>query len=139
MLRGSYGGGGSVRVRAWRRRYYIGNRLAGTALGSGNKLTGEQQADLRAVLQAHYGVFQEREGLPRSREMEHRITLKEGVNPVNIRPYRYPYLMKEEIEKQVADMLKAGIIRPSKSSYSSPVILVKKKNGSWRFCVDYQP
>lgn len=70
--------------------------------------------------------------------MEHRITLKEGVNPVNVRPYRYPYLMKEEIEKQMADMLKVGIIRPSKSPYSSPVILVKKKNGSWHFCVDYK-
>lgn len=101
-------------------------------------LTEEQLVELRAVLQAHGRVFQEREGLPPLRNLEHRIVLKEGTNPINVWPYRYPYLMKEEIEKQVADMLKAGIIRPSQSPYSSPVILVKKKDGSWKFCVDYR-
>lgn len=70
--------------------------------------------------------------------MVHRITLKEGEAPVNVRPYRYLHLLKEEIKKQVADMLKARIIRPSISPYSNLVILVKKKDGSWRFCVDYR-
>ncbi|XP_022636349.1 uncharacterized protein LOC111241659 [Vigna radiata var. radiata] len=101
-------------------------------------LTEVQVVELRAVLQAHGCVFQEREGLPPRRNLEHRIVLKEGTNPINVRLYRYPYLMKEEIEKQVADMLKAGIIRPSQSPYSSLVILVKKKDESWRFCVDYR-
>lgn len=76
--------------------------------------------------------------LPPPRDKEHRIAVKEGVDPVNVRPYRYPYFMKEELERQVADMIKARLIRPSTNPFSSPVILVKKKESSWRFCIDYR-
>lgn len=60
------------------------------------------------------------------------------MDPINVRLYRYPYLQKNEIETQVNEMLIVGLIRPSNSPYSSPVIVVKKKDGSWRFCVDYR-
>ncbi|KOM24702.1 hypothetical protein LR48_Vigan2444s000100 [Vigna angularis] len=63
------------------------------------ELTEEQQVEIRVVLHAHFRVFQKREGLPPSPDAQHRIVLKEGINPINVRPYRYPYLMKEEIEK----------------------------------------
>ncbi|RVW67435.1 Retrovirus-related Pol polyprotein from transposon 17.6 [Vitis vinifera] len=83
-------------------------------------------------------VFQEPCKLPPLREIDHHISLKEGTQPINVRPYRYAYFQKAEIEKQVQAMLDVGIIRPSTSPYSSPVLLVKKKDDTWRFCTDYR-
>lgn len=57
---------------------------------------------------------------------------------MNVRPYRYTPVQKTEIETQLDDMLKSGIIKPSSSPYASPVLLVKKKDGTWRFCIDYR-
>jgi hypothetical protein len=57
---------------------------------------------------------------------------------VNVRPYRYPYFQKIEIEKIVKDLLASGVIRPSLSPFSSPILLVHKADGSWRLCVDYR-
>lgn len=91
-----------------------------------------------AVLNEYEDVFQEPQGLPLYRRHDHAIVLKEGANIPNLRPYRYPHYQKNKIERLVDDMLRFGIIRPSVSPYSSPIILVKKKDGGWRFCVDYR-
>ncbi|CAL0306354.1 unnamed protein product [Lupinus luteus] len=83
-------------------------------------------------------VFESIQGLPPQRTHDHAIHLKEGAEIPNIRPYKYPHYQKNEIEKLVLEMLQGGVIRPSVSPYSSPVILVKKKDGGWKFCVDYR-
>jgi hypothetical protein len=57
---------------------------------------------------------------------------------VSSRPYRYSLTLKDELERQVNDTLQAGLIQPSTSPFSSHVLLVKKNDGSWRFCIDYR-
>ncbi|WVZ49071.1 hypothetical protein U9M48_000452 [Paspalum notatum var. saurae] len=83
-------------------------------------------------------VFEVPTELPPSRSCDHSIPLIAGAQPVNIRPYRYTPAMKNEIEKQVKEMLDSGVIQPSVSAFCSPVLLVKKKDNCWRFCVDYR-
>ncbi|KAL0561468.1 hypothetical protein IC582_001896 [Cucumis melo] len=98
----------------------------------------ETEEKLIPILNQFSDIFDWPEKLPPRRSIEHHIHLKEGTNPVNVRPYRYAYHQKEEMERLVSEILASGIIRPSVSPYSSPVLLVKKKDGSWRFCVDYR-
>ncbi|KAL5576851.1 hypothetical protein UlMin_018550 [Ulmus minor] len=91
-----------------------------------------------SLLESFAEVFGKPVGLPPQRAQDHKIVLQAGAAPPNIRPYRYPQIQKGKIEKLVGEMLLSGIIRPSTNPYSSPVLLVKKKDGSWRFCVDYR-
>jgi hypothetical protein len=83
-------------------------------------------------------VFETPTGLPPQRSYDHHIPLLSTTGPVIVRPYRYPYYQKTEIEKMVKELLQSGLIRPSHSPFSFPVLLVKKADGAWRFCVNYQ-
>lgn len=76
--------------------------------------------------------------VPPQRLFDHSIPLCPGARPVNLRPYRYNHAQKDEIEWQVAQMLAQGIIRISSSPFSSPVLLVLKKDLTWRLCVDFR-
>lgn len=91
---------------------------------------------LHRLLDKYSHFFQTPTLLPPSRPTDHTIHLEPNLKPVNVRPYRYPYYQKQEIERQVEDMPWCQLIRPIRSPYSSPVLLVKKKDVTWRFCVD---
>ncbi|KAL4362235.1 hypothetical protein GQ457_04G035160 [Hibiscus cannabinus] len=94
--------------------------------------------EIEELLQEFRDVFATPTGLPPIRDTDHALHLEPGAKPVNVKPYRYPYFQKREIEKQVEQMLSTQVIQRSSSPYSSPVLLVKKKDGTWRFCVDYR-
>lgn len=57
---------------------------------------------------------------------------------VKIKPYRYPAIKKNEIERLIKEMLEAGIVRENNSLFSFSIVMVKTKDGSWRLCVDYR-
>jgi hypothetical protein len=92
---------------------------------------------IQEVLKKFQSMFATPSELP-PRHCDHTIPLIQGATPVKSRPYRYAPALKDELEKQVQDMLKTRIIQPSSSAFSSPVLLVKKKDSTWRFCVDYR-
>ncbi|KAL6508768.1 hypothetical protein OROHE_021327 [Orobanche hederae] len=106
--------------------------------GISESLPAADQKEIEVVLSGFPSVSAPSEGLPPARASDHRIELQPGARPVSVRPYRYNHLQKDEMERLVEEMLAAGIIQPSTSPYSSPVLLVRKKDGSWRFCVDYR-
>jgi len=88
--------------------------------------------DLQAILSKHQLVFSTPQGLPPSRGVhDHSIPLVPRSLPPNIFLYHHPFSQKNEIEKMVQKLLNAGVICPSMSPYSSPVIMVLKKEGSW--------
>lgn len=104
----------------------------------GSKVLPDLPVELSHILEEFPQVFAEPQGLPHSRGREHAIVLEPGTKPISIRPFRFPHVQKEETERQVTAMLAAGITIESGSPFSSPVLLVRKKDGSWRFFVDYR-
>lgn len=94
--------------------------------------------ELDHLLDEYKEIFEEPQGLPPKRDVEHQIRLKPGSIPKFQCPYRVSHDQKNEVEKIVSSLLESGEIQPSKSPFASPVILVKKKDSTWRMCVDYR-
>ena len=95
-------------------------------------------SDISKLLNTYATVFSTPQNLPPHRPQNHHIHLNPNSQPINIKPYRYPQYQKTIMTNMIQEMLNTGIIKPSTSPFSSPVLLVKKKDGSWRFCVDYR-
>jgi len=69
--------------------------------------------------------------------MKHSIQLTDS-KPIKQRAYRTPHKLIEESDRQINQWLETGIIRPSNSPWASPMIMVKKKGGEWRICIDFR-
>ena len=76
--------------------------------------------------------------LPPKREFDHRIELIPGAEPVARPAYRESAVHNDELRRQLDELLKAGYIRPSNSTFASPILFVKKADGSLRMCIDYR-
>ena len=102
-------------------------------------LSKEQKQKLSSFLMQNSDVFsQSLSDIGKTDLYKHKIETLPGAKPVHQRFYRQDPIKKAETEKQTNEMLKANLIERSTSVWNSPVVLVKKKDGSWRFAVDYR-
>lgn len=102
--------------------------------------TGHLPADhpVHQLIVDYKEVFEEPQGLPPDRPISHTIPTEPGAVPPRRGMYRLTPNEKAECHKQITELLRKGLIRPSVSPYSSPVIFVKKKDGTLRMCIDYR-
>ncbi|GJU99564.1 putative reverse transcriptase domain-containing protein [Tanacetum coccineum] len=77
-------------------------------------------------------------GLPPTRQVEFQINLVPGVAPVARAPYRLAMSEMKELSDKLQELSDKGFIRPSSSPWGAPVLFVKKKDGSFRMCIDYR-
>ncbi len=112
--------------------------LAPVQFGKDAILTPAQQRLAWTILAEYADVFNASHTVP-SRTTKFRATIDTGTStPVSSAPYRTSPAQKAVIDKAIDEMLAAKVIRPSRSPWASPVVLVPKKGGEIRFCADYR-
>jgi hypothetical protein len=103
------------------------------------KSTADSTVDQIPVVCEYADVFpEELPGMPPDRDIEFIIELVPGTAPIAQRPYWMNPEELVELKRQLDDMLRKGLIRPSASPWGSPVIFVDKRDGTARLCVDYR-
>ena len=101
----------------------------------GDELPEDQQCVLKDLVRRYPDVFTDMPG--ETDVIQHQIRLTDDT-PIRCKPYPLPYAMREELRNEVDTMLEMGVVRPSTSPYASPIVMVKKKDGSNRVCVDFR-
>ena len=104
-------------------------------VATGPNVTDDQRTEFTDLARQFTNLFTEAPGT--TDLVQHHIKLTSD-EPVRSRPYPVPYSMRESLRKDIADMIKMGVIRESSSPYASPVVVVKKKDNTNRVCVDYR-
>ena len=103
------------------------------------KLSTAEKISRIPVLEEYANVFpNEIPELPPSRDVDFTIDFIPGASPVSMAPYRMAPAELSKLKKQIEDLLEKKLIRPSASPWGAPMLLVKKKDGSSRLCVDYR-
>ncbi|KRX68115.1 Retrovirus-related Pol polyprotein from transposon 17.6 [Trichinella sp. T6] len=102
------------------------------------RTTSEELDKLRALLTDFADVFSTYDGdLGRTTRTEHHINTGDA-QPIRLCPRRIPWHFREQMDGLLTDMINKDIIEPSTSPWTAPVVLVKKKDGNVRFCVDFR-
>jgi hypothetical protein len=96
------------------------------------------KSDLYEVVNQYDEMFKEPKGLPPKRGIQHEIQLQQDCPLPNIGMYRMSVMENAEIKKQIQELLDKGVIVPSTSPCGSPIMLVPKKDDTWRMCVDFR-
>jgi 3-methyladenine DNA glycosylase AlkC/predicted aspartyl protease len=104
----------------------------------GDNLTKEQLQDLARLFKRHLDAFSLRGELGRTDIVQHEIELAPGAKPFKEPVRRHPAAHQREADRQVEEMLLKGIIEPSSSPWASEYVMVRKKTGDWRICVDFR-
>ncbi|GJW46223.1 putative nucleotidyltransferase, ribonuclease H, partial [Tanacetum coccineum] len=102
------------------------------------KVTKPKLEDIPVVRDFPSVFLEDLSGLPPSREVEFRIDLILGAMPVAKSPYRLAHTKMQELSNQLKELQEKGFIRPSSSPWGAPVLFMKKKDGSFRMCIDYR-
>ncbi|GJT41807.1 putative reverse transcriptase domain-containing protein [Tanacetum coccineum] len=104
----------------------------------GRRETSRRRSDLRTCRSC--GIFfpEDLPGLLPTQKVEFQIHLVPGVAPVARSPYRLAPSEMQELSNQLQELSDKGFIRPSSSPWRDPVLFVKKKDGSFRMCIDYR-
>ena len=101
--------------------------------------TDEQYGRMAHLLTAYSDVFSQGDtDVGRTDLVQHSIPLVDGTKPIRQPPRRLGAEKDKEVEEQVAQLVQRGMVEPTDGSWSSPVVLVRKKDQSWRLCVDYR-
>ncbi|GJT10115.1 putative reverse transcriptase domain-containing protein, partial [Tanacetum coccineum] len=101
--------------------------------------SGEKRLEDVPIVRDFPEVFPEDlSGLPPTRQVEFQIDLVPGAAPVARAPYRLAPSEMKELSEQLQELSDKGFIRPSSSPWGAPVLFVKKKDGSFRMCIDYR-
>lgn len=99
-----------------------------------DNLTRDQTASLEKVIKNFESISSEKVGLGKTHLVTHSIVTKG--DPIKQRYYPLSPAKLAALNKEVDEMLKLGVIAPSRSPWSNPVVMTPKKDGSWRFCLD---
>ena len=102
------------------------------------RLTWQQRDQLFSLLCEFHEAFALSDGERGETRMVELEIDTGGARPTSQAPRRAPFALRQEIARQLTKMQSQGVIRPSSSDWASPIVLVKKKDGTLRFCVDYR-